>query len=104
MAHRYFRVRIRLLRTEDGGRQTPIGRKHLFHCDIGATWRGMPVFHDAHVILDGRSGLGPGDEGTARLEPLNPELWKEVQVGRTFNLHEGRAQRGVGEILEIVDE
>lgn len=102
MAPVFFKVLLRLLPKDDEGRPLPLARLSMVSCDVGGTWRGMPVCFDARVMLETQSSLKPGEECAARLDPLSPELWADVQAGQAFTLQQGRRVLGAGVVLERV--
>jgi hypothetical protein len=102
MAPVFFKVLLRLSPKDDGGRPLPLGRLSMVSCDVGGTFRGQPVCFDARVLLETQGTLKPGEECSARLDPLSPELWDGVQQGQTFMLMVGRRLMGEGVILERI--
>lgn len=59
---------------------------------------GGPYVHDVQLTLDGE--IRPGREGIARLEPLLPELWPDLQAGSRHDIWEGTNR---GSWIEIVE-
>ena len=78
-------------------------KRQMWSCDIGAQWRGQPVFHDARITLAHVELLAPGDNAQALLEPLDTALWTHVTPGMEFTVHEGRPVRGRVKVLERVE-
>lgn len=103
MSPLHFKVSLTLTPTAEGGRRRPMGRTHMFLCDIGGTFRGQPVFCDARFMVDGGRGLAPGEEGVARVDPLSPELWEHVRPGMRFTVHDRRPAVGSGVVLERLE-
>jgi hypothetical protein len=84
------------------GRTTPISSGYRACWDIGATYEGAKTFNDAPITIEYASQIAPGDDGTVRLHPLTPELWKHVRVGQAIAMHEGQRVVGRGTVLEVV--
>jgi translation elongation factor EF-Tu-like GTPase len=99
-AHGYIRARLRLLTTDEGGRNSPIYSGHRSH------WAFPPEVHeerhDAPLTLEGTRVLALGDEAMARLHPLFPELWPEVEPGLRLTMLEGARIVGTAEVVEVV--
>jgi hypothetical protein len=57
-----------------------------------------PLVHDAELTFEGE--VVPGSQSTARLTPLQPELWPDVGVGSHHDLWEGST---VGSWIEIIE-
>jgi elongation factor Tu len=87
---------VYLLRTEEGGRRTP----------IASGYRSALAFEpdsddllDAVMELSGRDELQPGDSGTVRLRPLNTAYWQGIaQPESPFEVREGKRVIGRGTI------
>jgi hypothetical protein len=88
MSRLSFKVRLRLLPTEWGGRSGPIFREYGSSWDLKNTWHGIPTITDGRLLLDGISELAPGAEGPAILQPLAPEFWGAVEVGAVLPMQE----------------
>jgi hypothetical protein len=109
----FLRVRIRLLTTEEGGRQGPIADGYRASWDIGnVTESGEWTINDAPLLLEDRDWLAlledrdwlaPGEVADARIHPLAPEFWTDVAAGAEIAMHEGRRVVGRGEVLEVVE-
>ena len=80
-------VRLRVVRTEDGGRTTPVfdGCRPHWHSDR------KPDDNDAWVRLTtAADSVEPGHEASAVLLPMAPDYWVDrVQVGDTAHGAEG---------------
>ena len=96
-----FKVRLRLLPTESGGRKTPIWTDYRPNWNVGNSWHGSPTLNDGRVLLDGISELAPGTEGPAILEPLAPEYWGAVEVGAVLPMQEGSRLVGYATVTEV---
>ncbi len=94
-------VRVTLLPERVGGRRAPLPQRTMMSVDVGATFRGHPVPHDARMTLVGVPAVSPGDSAQAVLEPLHPDLWAKVDVGAVLLLREGRHVRGEAAVLEL---
>jgi hypothetical protein len=100
----FVRVRFRLLTTAEGGRHAPIGDGYRACWDIGnRTESGERMFNDAPMLYESRDEwIAPGGDGVARIHPLVPELWVNVQPGPDVEMYEGSRVVGRGEVLEVV--
>ncbi|MFF3671327.1 hypothetical protein [Microtetraspora malaysiensis] len=88
-----FRAELCLLRTEDGGRATPIPAGGLLRpmWDIGRrTPDGEPPLSIASLWIEGRAPLEPGGCTSVRLLPLTPDHWKHLKAGDVITMHEMR--------------
>lgn len=97
----YFRVALRLLATEAGGRRTPIVDDYRPSWDLGNRWLGAPTINDGRVVLEGDS-LAPGAEGLAEIEPLACEHWGRVVLGAVIAMQEGSRVVGHATVLEVI--
>ena len=62
-----LRVRIELVRTEDGGRQGPVFDGYRGALSFGETHaEGIPVIHDVVVVFERVDKLAPGEAASAR--------------------------------------
>lgn len=102
MSGPFFEVTLRLLPTEQGGRQGSISSDHRPSWNLGNTWQGAPVVDDGRVLLEGRDELAPGAEGPARIEPIASERWGRVVPGAVIAMQEGPRVVGHATIREIV--
>lgn len=97
-----FRVELRVLSTEKGGRTTRILSDYRPNWDLGNTWLGAPSINDGRVFLEDCTEIVPGGEGLARIEPLAPEFWGRVRPGSVIPMQEGSRVVGYARILGIV--
>ena len=97
----FFKVRLRLLETEEGGRKGPIFSDYRPSWDLGNTWLGEATINDGRVFLEDRDELAPGAEGLARIEPLACEFWGRVRPGSVIAMQEGKRLVGYATVLEI---
>ena len=99
-----FRVVLRLRHRshpmDDGGH---VPARSVVSFDMGTTFRGQPVCLDGLLLLDAPDGASPGEECTARLEPLHPDLWDHVESGMKFTMQRGMKTTAHGEVLERLD-
>ncbi len=99
----YVRIDLRVLAPEEGGRRKPIFSEYRSCWDIGNTYEGEPMFNDAPLVLEGEvESIAPGERGTARIHPIAPEYWSELEAGTTIYAHEGSRRVAVAEVLEVV--
>ena len=100
----FVRVRFRLLKTEEGGRQGPIADGYRACWDIGnRTDSGERMFNDAPMLFEGSDEwIPPGEGGLARIHPLVPAYWVNVSPGLEVAMYEGSRIVGGGEVLEVV--
>lgn len=96
-----FKVWLRLLPTEMGGRKGPIFNDYRPSWDLKNTWHGEPTVNDGRVLLDGISELAPGAEGPAIVEPLAEEFWGAVDVGAVLPMQEGRRVVGYATVTDV---
>jgi hypothetical protein len=96
-----FKARLRLLRTEEGGRKQAIRSDYRPNWDLGNTWLREPTLNDGRVFLEEGAELSPGCEGPARVEPLAPEFWGRIRVGSVIPMQEGSRVVGYAMILEV---
>jgi len=84
-----YRVMVRLLREDEGGRKTALSGEGeyranwTFDSDDPSDQKGAPMLIDADT-------LAPGAESAASLIRLFPDSWPEVEVGARLTAFEGR--------------
>ncbi|SKB10100.1 hypothetical protein [Aeromicrobium choanae] len=98
--HGYIRARLRLLTTEQGGRQGAI------HSGYRSCW-GFPLalhadMHDGPLLIERREILDPGEVAIVCLHPLFPEFWPEVSEGLPLVMFEGSRKVGEAVVIEVV--
>jgi translation elongation factor EF-Tu-like GTPase len=99
----FVRIRVRLLATDEGGRQGPIFDGYRSSWNIGnRTDSGEWTVSDAPMLLEDSESLAPGESATARIHPLAPEFWTHVSAGLEIAMHEGARVVGRAEILAVV--
>ena len=96
-----FKVDLRLLSPDEGGRQGPIRSNYRPTFDLGNTWRGEPMLDDGRIML-ANDELAPGTDGVATLEPLRPEYWDAVQAGTVIPVMEATRVVGHATVTERV--
>lgn len=98
----YIRARLRLVSTQEGGRQTPIASGYRSH------WAFPPEVHrdshDAPLTIESGPGrwMAPGEETVVRLHPLAPAYWPRIASGLRLTMLEGSRVVGHAEVLEVV--
>ena len=99
----FVRVRLRVLATDEGGRQGPLFDGYRANWDIGnRTEDGGRTTNDAPLLLDEQESLVPGAIADVRIIPIAPEFWTHLSVGQEIVMHEGGRIVGRGEVLEVV--
>ena len=59
--------------------------------------------HDAPLVLEGDvESIAPGRRGTARIHPIAPEYWGQLEAGVTIYAHEGSRRVAEADVLEVV--
>jgi ribosomal-protein-serine acetyltransferase len=98
-----LRLSLDLVASDRGGRRRPVADGYRASMSFGQRRRGIePVVHDAIVVLEHGSTLGPGERGLARAWVLMPdELPRSVRVGSVFTLLEGDRIVARAEILAM---
>ncbi len=90
-----FKVRVRLLTTEAGGRKTPL------RSDARLSWSiGNPTHNDARLYFAGE--LIPGETCDATLRPLFSDAWEHLNIGANISLQEGTRSVGQATITDLV--
>lgn len=90
-----FKVRVRLLTSEAGGRKTPL------RSDARLSWAiGNPTHNDARLYFTGE--LSPGASCDATLRPLYGEAWEHLSIGTVIAMHEGARVVGQATITDLV--
>ncbi|NNC16441.1 hypothetical protein HJC22_11985 [Corallococcus exiguus] len=98
-----IRAVIRLLTTEEGGSQGPLGKVFRPSWNIGSRAPdGQMSLDGGSVTLDDTGPLVPGQEKEAIIEPFLPEPWQHVSQGMEIPMHTGAQVIGSARILEIV--
>ena len=98
-----FKVEVRLLATEAGGRRSPIHTDYRPDWDVGNSWLGKPTINGGRLFLEDRDELAPGEQCVGRIEPILPELWGRIRVGSMIAAQEGSRVVAHARVLEIVD-
>jgi hypothetical protein len=96
-------ARVRFVKTEDGGRNTPLRTGARVPVLFGKRVSGRlpPELNDCRVTIVGRDWAPPGEECTVRLTPLSPDLVRpRVSNGVEIELWEGRPI-ALGRLIEI---
>jgi hypothetical protein len=96
-----FRIHIRLIGTEEGGRRTPISGASDYRVNWSIESRdpdqqmGGPTLIDADL-------LRPGEEGIASLIPFAPEAWSSVAVGTSLTGFEGARPVAFAIVTQVI--
>jgi translation elongation factor EF-Tu-like GTPase len=99
----YVHARLRLERTEAGGRNTPIASGYRPQWDLGLrNDDGAIAYCDAQVRLIGVETLAPGEEADVRLHPALPEYWVSIASGAVLSLYEGNRKLGEAHVVDVV--
>jgi hypothetical protein len=99
----FVRVRLRLLTTNEGGRQGPIFDGYRASWDIGnLSESGEWTINDAPLLFEDCDSLALGETAEARIHPIAPEFWTDVSAGTRLVMHEGPRVVGYAEVLEVV--
>jgi len=102
MSGPFFKVRLRILAADEGGRSKPVFSGYRPDWDLGNTWLGEPTINGASVFLEDREELALGAEGPARIEPFASEFWGRVRPGSVIAMQEGKRVVGYATVLDIV--
>jgi hypothetical protein len=95
-----LRVRIELVRTEDGGRRGAVFDGYRGSISLRApSGDGIPVVHDVTVVFEDVDELAPGEAAIARAWVHAPEYLPEMAPGLEADLVEG--QRVVGRAIAL---
>lgn len=90
-----FKVRVRLLTTDAGGRKAPL------RSDARLSWAiGNPTNNDARLYFSGE--LSPGASCDATLRPLLSEAWEHLSIGTVISMQEGARVVGQATITDLV--
>ena len=96
-----FRIRVRLLSTDDGGRQTPISGDSEYRLNWSIESNDPSGQAGGPTLIDADK-LRPGEEGTAVLIPFLAEAWESVQVGTSLTGFEGSRVVARAVVLEPI--
>jgi len=90
------RARIRLLKTEEGGRTS------FVRSGYRPTFRFGPLYTDGALTFLDRQQVYPGDACEGHLTLTNPDYIREyLVVGACFDIMEGPRKIGAGTLLAI---
>lgn len=90
-----FKVRVRLLTAEAGGRKTPL------RSDTRVSWAiGNPTTNDARLYFAGELSPGASCDGTLR--PLFGDAWEHLSIGAVISMHDGARVVGQATITNLV--
>lgn len=101
MSEPFFKVRLHLLPTSEGGRKRSIFSNYRPNWNLGNTWLGEPTLNDGSVFLEDCDELAPGATALARIEPVASEFWGRVVPGARIAMQEGSRVVGYATVIEI---
>lgn len=96
-----LRVRVRLLREDEGGRSTPLSGESEYRANWSIDSRdpdhqmGAPMLIDTQLLLS-------GDEGAASLIRLFPDTFSGVEVSTRLTAFEGTRAVAEAVVTEVV--
>ncbi len=98
-------VSIDFYPVERHGRAAPLIKGSRLLCWLGNRAANDQESPNDAVVEEVDAPIQPGSHGVARLRPVVPELWEQVEVGKNYDLTEGFVTRiGRFEVRGIVDE
>ena len=99
---RRIRAKIQFLRTEEGGRHSPVRSGYRPHFTFE---QDPPSDFDGVIHLEGREWASPGDEVTAWIAFAHPEYAPGcLKPDATFTAREGARVVGRVTVLELIRE
>jgi hypothetical protein len=98
----YIRARLRVLLTDEGGRQSGVADDYRPNWGIGRQPSGGLLMAGAPITIEGTAHLEVGDTGIVRLHPLYWEAWDGVEPSALITMLEGRRVVGIASVLEVV--
>jgi hypothetical protein len=96
-----FRIHIRLIATEEGGRRTPILGTSEYRVNWSIESRDAHQQTGGPTLLDGDQ-LRPGEEGDASLIPFVPEEWSSVAAGTSLTAFEGARPVALAVVTQVI--
>lgn len=102
--HGIIRADLTLRPASESRRQTPFSGAGVLRpmWNIGnRTPNGEPALNIARLWAEFTPFLGPGEQSSVRLAPLDPSQWQHVQSGQVITMHEDQTVGGTAVILEI---
>lgn len=98
----FIEARLTLLRTEAGGRRSPVFTDYRPSWSIGnRAESGEVELNDARVTVEDAQSIAPGETGVVRLHPLVPESWRAVRVDDELVMHEGCRVLGRAVVVRV---
>jgi hypothetical protein len=99
-----LRIALELVPADRGGRRRPLTDGYRASLSFGRRRRDIePIVHDAVLVLEQATSLGPGESATARAWVLSPdELPRSLTEGVVFTLLEGDRIVGRAQLLEVL--
>ena len=104
-ANGMIRADLVLATPEEGERRSAIPGAGVLRpmWDIGLrTSTGEPDLAIARIWVEFAPALEPGQNGSIRLAPLTPQLWRHLTPGDLITMHEVAAPTGVAEIVSVL--
>jgi hypothetical protein len=96
-----FRIHVRLIATEEGGRRTPITGTSEYRVNWSIESRDAHRQTGSPTLIDGDQ-LRPGEEGDASLIPFAPEEWSSVTVGTSLTAFEGARPVALAVVTQVI--
>lgn len=96
----YLRATFRLLRTDEGGRQSPIGGDYRPDWSIGVP--DATKLGGAPLVTENGEGVALDGHADVRLFPIWPPFWKDVVVGTELFAFEGHRLVGTARVTEVI--
>ena len=96
-----FRISVRLLPTDEGGRQTPISGDAEYRLNWSIESDDPDLQAGGPTLIDA-DALQPGEEGAAVLIPHFAEAWEGVRVGTSLTGFEGRRAVARAVVLGLI--
>jgi hypothetical protein len=90
VATQFLEARLRMRTVAEGGRSCPIQEQYMPNWWVPDPDEagGRALVSGAVEIVEGDE-LVPGEEGSVRIYPFAPDLWRHVRVGTTIEMTEG---------------
>jgi hypothetical protein len=96
-----YRVIVRLLRDEEGGRKTGLAGETEYRANWSIGSRDPERQAGAPMLID-TPALNPGDECAASLIRLVPEAWPDIEVGTKLTAFEGRRPVAEATVTDVL--
>jgi hypothetical protein len=99
-------VELRLLSTDEGGRNLAIFSGYRPNCWFGL-WNelGTKTYNDVQLTFDTPAAIPPGGHAIVRAQPFQPQLVEDlVKVGMEFDVCEGPTVVAKAIVLEVLTD